>query len=241
MTDIPAESAQQRVAAVPARLTALQTRIGSAAAGAGRDPSAVRLLLAAKTMPVDAVRAAVRAGAGLIGENRVSELVDHAAALADLGPELHVIGHLQSNKVNAAVSWAHCVESVDSAPLAQRLSRRCEAVGRNLDVMVQVNVSGEPTKFGVDPAEATELAITVAALPRLRLVGLMTVGANTPGGTVVRSGYARLRELRDAVVGQVPSATELSMGMSGDLEHAIAEGATIVRVGTAVFGARAPA
>lgn len=234
------ESAQRRIAAVPARLAALRSRIDAAATASGRDIDEVRLLLAVKTMPVEVVRAAVAAGTCLVGENRVSELVDHAPALVDLGPELHVIGHVQSNKVGAAVAWAHCIETVDSVPLAQRISRRCETVDRELDVMIQVNVSAESTKFGVSPDEAATLATTVAALPRLRLVGLMTIGANTPDVAVVRAGYARLRELRDAVVARVPTATELSMGMSGDLEHAIAEGATIVRVGRAAFGDRAP-
>lgn len=241
MTDARTESANQRAAAAPGRLVALRTRVRTAAVDAGRDPSTVRLLLAAKTMPTDVVRAAVQAGADLVGENRVSELVDHAPGLADLRPELHLIGHLQSNKVNAALRWADCIETVDSWALAQRISRRCVAVDRTLDVMVQVNVSGEPTKYGVEPGDAVNLAVRVAELPRLRLTGFMTIGANTPDVGVVRTGYARLREVRDTVLGRVPSARELSMGMSGDIEHAIAEGATIVRAGAAVFGARTPA
>ena len=132
---------------------------------------------------------------------------------------------------------------VDSTAIAGRLSRRCVAVDRDLDVMVQVNVSGEDSKHGVVPKDAVALATYVAGLDRLRLVGLMTIGANTDDEATVRAGYALLRELRDEVLASgapgTASATELSMGMSGDLELAVAEGATMVRVGTAVLGERA--
>lgn len=230
------------VAQIAARIAAVRTRVATAAEAAGRSPSQVRLLLATKTLPDDVVRAAVLAGADLVGENRVQELVAHAAAVADLRPEVHLIGHLQSNKVTAAVHperpFVSCVESVDGFALAERLSRRCADLGRDLDVMVQVNVSGEATKSGVPPEAAAELAARVAALPRLHVRGFMTIGLNSPDAAAVRAGYAGLRAVRDAVAGDLPDACELSMGMSGDLELAVAEGATIVRVGTAVFGAR---
>ena len=223
-------------------LAALRERVADAARAAGRSPDEVRVLLATKTMPADVVREAVLAGADLLGENRVQELVAKAPALADLGPAWHVIGRLQSNKVNLALRDAACVESVDELDLAERLSRRCEVVDRDLDVMVQVNVSGEPTKAGVAPEHALALALAVARLPRLRLTGLMTIGARSRDDGVVAAGFARLRELRDAVVasGEAGTGTAhgLSMGMSGDLETAIAEGSTLVRVGTAVFGER---
>lgn len=228
--------------AAQGRLADVRQRIARAAVAAGRDPADVRLLLAAKTMPTDVVRAVVAAGGTLLGENRVAELVEHAPALADLRPEIHLIGHLQSNKIAAALPWVSCVQSVDSVALAERLSLRCATLARRLDVMVQVNVSAEPTKHGTTPDDAASLAEAVAALPHLRLTGFMTIGANSPDAAVVRSGYARLREVRDDVVGSgrqgTGAARELSMGMSGDLELAIAEGATIVRVGTAVFGPR---
>src|SRR5690606_38157233 len=127
---------------------------------------------------------------------------------------------------------------VRSAAIGRRRGRRCAALGRDLEVMVQVNVWGEGTKSGGGPDDAPALAAEVAALPRLRLVGFMTIGLNAPDAGRVRAGYARLREVRDAVVRAIPAARELAMGMSGDLELAVAEGATIVRVGTAVFGAR---
>lgn len=229
-------------AGVGERWEAARRRVASAARSEGRAPEDVRILLATKTTPVDVVRAAVEAGATLLGENRVQELVAKAPALADVGPTWHVIGPLQENKVNAALRWAACVQTVADLTLASRLSRRCEATDRDLDVMVQVNVSGEATKSGVAPDGALDLAVAVAALPRLHLTGLMTIGARSADARVVRAGFARLRELRDEVrASEAPgcsAAAELSMGMSGDLEAAVAEGSTLVRLGSAVFGPR---
>jgi pyridoxal phosphate enzyme (YggS family) len=237
------------------RLARVRARIAAAESAAGRPPGSVRLLLATKTLDAATVRsalladiAATAATAGparraLVGENRVQELVAKAPELADLAPELHVIGPLQSNKVNAALRWATCVQSVDSPALAERLARRCADTGRTaLDVLVQVNVTAEPTKHGVAPADALDVVRAVAGLEHLRLRGFMTVGANTTDEREVRAGYAALRDLRDKVAHSgehgTADAVELSMGMSRDLEAAVAEGATIVRVGTAVFGAR---
>lgn len=236
------------------RLARVRSRIAAAESTAGRAPGSVRLLLATKTLDAATVRAALladiaatatTAGAArrvLVGENRVQELVAKAPELADLAPELHVIGPVQSNKVNAVLRWASCVQSVDSPALADRLARRCAATDRTLDVLVQVNVSGEPTKHGVAPQDALDLVRTVAGYPSLRLRGFMTVGANSAHEREVRAGYAALRDLRDKVAHSGEAGTgdavELSMGMSRDLEAAVAEGATIVRVGTAVFGAR---
>lgn len=232
-----------RTAALPALLAAVRARIAKACHDAGRDPSEVRLLLASKMVSATVARAAVAAGATLLGENRVQELVAKGPELVGLGAEVHLIGHLQGNKVRDAVRWAGCVESVDSEGLGERLEARCAAAGRTLDVMVQVNVSGEGSKSGVTPEQALALAVHLAGLPHLHLRGFMTIGANVPDDVVVRAGYARLRAVRDEVLGiGVPGtsdALELSMGMSGDLELAIVEGATIVRVGSAVFGERA--
>lgn len=228
------------------RLADVRRRVASAASVAGRDPHDVRLLLATKTQPASLVRAALDADrearaadptltAVLVGENRVQELVAKGPELAGLAG-LHLIGPLQSNKVNAALRWASCIESVASLDLAERLSARATDP---LDVHLQVNVSGEESKHGVAPGDAVALAHGVAALPRLRVAGLMTVGARSDDDGVVRAGYALLRSLRDEIVAAgTQTATELSMGMSGDLELAIAEGATLVRVGSAVFGAR---
>ncbi|QTE28680.1 YggS family pyridoxal phosphate-dependent enzyme [Pengzhenrongella sicca] len=231
-----------RADGIVARLGRVRTRIADAERDAGREPGSARLLLATKTVPAAHVRVAIAAGANLIGENRVQELVAKGPELAGLPIEIHLIGHLQGNKVNPALRWAGCVESVDSPEIAARLGERSADAGQVLDVLLQVNVSGEPTKYGVAPDAAADVAAAVAQVAGLRLRGFMTIGANSADAGVVRAGYARLRELRDGVVGSglagTSDASELSMGMSGDLELAIAEGATIVRVGTAVFGAR---
>ena len=225
-------------------IAAVRARVAAAAEAAGRAPDDVRILFASKTVSAERAAEAVLAGADLLGESRVQEVVAKAEVLGALPqpPRIHLIGHLQSNKVNAALRHVDCIETIDALPLAERISDRCVAVGRELDVLVQVNVSGEPSKFGAPPDDAVELALRVAALPGVRLRGLMTIGANSPDASRVRAGYALLRELRDTIVGSsapgTEDATELSMGMSGDLELAIAEGATTVRVGSAVFGAR---
>ncbi|GIG22409.1 YggS family pyridoxal phosphate enzyme [Cellulomonas chitinilytica] len=245
MTDVPERDV------LVARLTAVRERIDRAAVAAGRASGDVRLLLATKTMPATVIRAALAADAAmradddrlapvLIGENRVQELVAKGPDLVDLSPATHLIGPLQSNKVNAALRWATCVESVESLDLARRIAAR--AGERPVDVCVQVNVSGEPTKHGVPAEEAVDLALGVVALDGVRLVGFMTVGAHSTDDLVVRTGYALLRQVRDRVLDSgapgTAGARELSMGMSRDLEAAVAEGATIVRVGTAVFGSR---
>ncbi|MHB1489332.1 hypothetical protein GALL_380880 [mine drainage metagenome] len=224
------------------RLGVVRRRVAAGAEVAGRDPSSVRILLATKTQPLDLVRSAIIAGGTLIGENRVQELVDKGPGLTDLTCEVHLIGHLQSNKVNQVLPWATCVQTVDTVELARRLAARATDAGRVLDVMVQVNVSGEASKFGVPPESSRDLVARIAALPGLRLCGFMTVGARSADAHIIRSGYARLRDIRDATAGSgmagTADAIELSMGMSGDLELAIAEGSTMVRVGTAVFGDR---
>ncbi|GAB2476729.1 YggS family pyridoxal phosphate-dependent enzyme [Xylanimonas ulmi] len=239
------------IVALRARIDAVRARVADAARAAGRDPRGVRVLLATKTQDAATVLAAVEAAWDgerpvLLGENRVQELTAKAPALAGLVAdgrvETHLIGHLQRNKVNAALATASCVQTVDSLALAAALASRCERDGRVLDVMVQVNVSGEPTKAGVGPHEAPHLACEVAALAGLRLTGLMTIGARSDDAALVSAGFARLRAIRDDVVASgapgTAQARELSMGMTGDLELAVAQGATIVRVGTAVFGPR---
>ncbi len=240
MTTTPPDDDVTRL--VVQRLDELRARVAAAAVTAGRPPSEIQILLASKTMAVPVIRAAVRAGGTLLGENRVQELVAKAPELTDLHPAWHVIGPLQSNKVNAALDWASGVQSIDRIEIAERLARRCAVLDRELDVMVQVNVSGEPTKSGVTPDDALALAAAVAALPRLHLSGLMTIGARSEDEALVRAGFARLRTLRDALLASgtpgTSGARELSMGMSGDLEIAVAEGSTLVRIGSAVFGPR---
>jgi len=241
---------------VARRLAAVHERVAAACRAAGRAAGDVQVLLASKTMDVTTVRAALladaaarAAGSGtapvLLGENRVQELVAKAPDLVDLAPTWHVIGPLQSNKVNAALRWATAVESVADDALAQRLADRVQGRATPLDVWVQVNVSGEAAKHGAEPGSAAALAVRVAALPGLRLAGFMTVGARSDDDRVVGAGFARLRAIRDEVVATGADGTAhahgLSMGMSGDLELAVAHGATVVRVGTAVFGSRVAA
>lgn len=251
-TQPPATPHEPTPGAVADRLAAVRGRIAAAADAAGRAPDEVRLLVATKTQTADAVLEALAAGVDLIGENRVQELVAKAPAvadrLADSTLQVHMIGHLQRNKINQVLATATGLETLDSLDLARAISDRCVRDGRTgdtaLDVMVQVNVTGEDSKSGVGPDDAGALATAVAALPGLRLTGFMTIGARLEGSSeqTVRAGFARLRAIRDEVLASgapgTGSATELSMGMTGDLELAIAEGATIVRVGTAVFGPR---
>ncbi|WP_291382987.1 YggS family pyridoxal phosphate-dependent enzyme [Demequina sp.] len=228
-----------------ARIAGVKARIHAAESMSGRLGSGVRLLVATKTADADAAVAVVRAGARIVGESRMQELDAKGAALRSAGAKIHVIGQLQRNKAAIAVQWADCVQTVDSLRLAERLSRLCVEAERQLDVMIQVNVSGESTKAGVSPEEALALGAKVQGLPALTVIGFMTIGLNSPDESAVRAGYARLSALRDEALvkserGELPlkDAWELSMGMSADLEWAIAEGATIVRVGTAVMGQR---
>jgi hypothetical protein len=240
----------QSPSSVAGRLAVVRERIAAAARAAGREPGEVRLLVATKTQPPEAVLEALAAGVDLIGENRVQELVAKAPAVADWVADgtlqVHMIGHLQRNKINQVLATATGLETLDSLDLARAISDRCVRDGRTLDVMVQVNVTGEASKSGVAPEDAVALATAVAALPGLRLTGFMTIGAPLADATeqTVRAGFARLRAVRDEVVASgapgTAAARELSMGMTNDLELAVAEGATVVRVGTAVFGPRAP-
>ena len=226
------------------RLERVAAEIGRAATEAGREPADVRLLLATKTQSAERISTVLRAGYSLIGENRVQEVVAKADELAAFPHEMHFIGHLQANKVNQVLDHINCLQSLDSADLAARLDSRLEARDRQLDVLIQVNVSGEVSKSGVAPDRALDLVAEVARFPRLTVRGFMTIGLNSPDTSAVRAGYRRLAELRASAIAQrVPgagNATELSMGMSGDFAVAIAEGATMVRLGSAVFGRRAP-
>lgn len=226
------------------RLRSVQAQVREAAVAAGRESGSVRLMLATKTIEPDRILALIAAGQRLIGENRVQEVVAKAAALAGSGHECHLIGHLQGNKINQVLPYVTCVQSVDSAALGTRLNSRIASLERTLDVLVQVNVSGESTKSGVEPAAVPALLAELAPLSALRVRGYMTIGLRSADLGAVRAGYRTLAGLRDrALTVGMPGAehaVELSMGMSGDFAEAIAEGATIVRVGSAVFGPRAP-
>ncbi|WP_308446468.1 YggS family pyridoxal phosphate-dependent enzyme [Chitinimonas sp. BJYL2] len=217
----------------------VQARIDAALQAAGRAPGECTLLAVSKTFPAETVRAAYAAGQRAFGENYVQELVDKTEALADLADlEWHFIGPLQSNKSRPVAERAHWVHSVDRLRIAERLSAQRPVAMPPLNVCIQVNVSGEASKSGCDPAEALPLALAVAKLPGLRLRGLMCIPAADAAEPVLRQQFGLLRQLRHEITqaGLVPDT--LSMGMSADLAQAIAEGSTLVRVGTALFGAR---
>jgi pyridoxal phosphate enzyme (YggS family) len=232
-------------AELAARLAAVQGRIARAASRAGRRADDITLLGVSKRQPAEAVAALVAAGLAHCGENFVQEAREKIPRVAALlgpraqPPRWHFIGRLQSNKAKLAAGLFDVVEAVDRLELARALDAHAAAAGRTLEVLLQVNVSGEAQKGGAAPEALGELACAVAALPRLRLTGLMTIPqAGEP--EQVRPAFARLRELRDGLCREAGGLTlpELSMGMSADFEVAIEEGATIVRVGTALFGAR---
>lgn len=222
-------------------LPGVRDRIGEAARSAGRDPAAVRLVAVTKGHPVAALEAALAAGLADLGENRVEELGAKAAELAGRAPAVrwHMIGHVQGRKARAAAELANLIHSVDSLRLAERIAGAARELGRPVPVLVQVNTSGEAAKHGLPLAEAEDLVLAMAALPGLRLEGLMTMAPLTDDERVLAATFARLRELRDrlrAADGRVGG--ELSMGMTNDLAVAVREGSTMVRIGTALFGER---
>lgn len=220
-------------------LDRVRERIAAACRAAGRSPDEVRLLLASKTQPEERILEARDAGASLFGENRVQELVRKARALGELPIEWHMIGHLQTNKVRQVLDWAQVIESVDRPSLVDALARELEKRDARVKVYLQVNTSGEETKSGVAPEEAEALARRIVETGRLELEGLMTIARYTPDPEGARPCFRLLAQVRDRLraqgLGELPA---LSMGMSGDLEVAIEEGATVVRVGSAVFGER---
>ncbi len=224
---------------IAARLDAVRARIAAAARHAGRDPADVKLLAVSKTWPAEAVREAAAAGQRAFGENYVQEGVDKVEALRALGLEWHFIGPLQSNKTRPVANAFDWVHGIDRLKIAERLSAQRDVHLPPLNVCIQVNVSGEDSKSGVAPDEAGALAHAVAALPRLRLRGLMCIPEPSADEAVLRARFAVLRGLHGELRAAGLALDTLSMGMSHDLEPAIAEGASIVRVGTAIFGERA--
>jgi len=220
----------------------VKARIARAAREAGRDPSEVTLLAVSKTFPSAAIRAVHATGQRAFGENYVQEGAAKRAELADLpGLELVLIGPLQGNKTREAAAVFDRVESVDRLKIAERLSAQRPADRAPLEVLVQVNISGEATKSGVPAGAAVALAKAVAALPRLAFRGFMGIAEPTTDIARQRAQFATLARCRDEARAAGLAADVLSMGMSDDMEAAIAEGATEVRIGTAIFGRRAPA
>ena len=218
---------------------AVHQRIADAAAAVGRDPATVRLLAVSKGMPADAIRAVHALGQRAFGENYLQEAVVKMTELADLPAiEWHLIGPLQGNKARPAAARFAWIESIDRAAIAERLSATRDAPQGPLEVCVQVNISAETTKSGVAPGAALALAHAVAALPRLKLRGFMGIAAPTADRARQRAQFQLLRELLAAANAEGLMLDTLSMGMSDDLEAAIAEGATLVRIGSALFGPR---
>ena len=223
---------------ISTNLQAVRARIAAAAQLAGRAVEDIRLLAVSKTFPPERIREAALAGQIAFGENYLQESLGKIAALADLGLEWHFIGPLQSNKTRPVAehfSWVHGIERLK---IAERLSAARGAARSPLQVCIQVNVSGEASKSGVSPGETAALAHAVAGLPNLRLRGLMAIPEPTDDMPLARQRFAMLRELRELLNKAGMALDTLSMGMSHDLEAAILEGATIVRVGTAIFGER---
>lgn len=222
-------------------LALVKQRIRSACIRAGRREEEVQLLLATKTIPAEKIITAIKAGEKLIGENKMQELKQKMPALSGMDVESHFIGHLQTNKIKDVLPYVSCIQSVDRLALAEKLDKRLQAEGRSLKVFIQVNTSFEQSKYGVHPGEALKLIKAVNRLDTLHVQGLMTIGLFAADPEKVRPSFSLLRETRNRAVNEGIITTEaagLSMGMSGDLETAIEEGATIVRVGTAIFGKR---
>ncbi|MBL8504405.1 MAG: YggS family pyridoxal phosphate-dependent enzyme [Rhodocyclaceae bacterium] len=224
-----------------ANLQAVRSRIAAAAQRAGRRREDIALLAVSKTVAAERIDEAVAAGQRAFGENYAQEGIGKIAALAALDLEWHFIGPLQSNKTRPVAEHFDWVHSIERFKVAERLSVARGGGLPPLQVCVQVNVSGESSKSGVSPEEAASLAHAVAALPNLRLRGLMTIPEPSEDASLVRRRFAMLRQLRDRLNAGGLALDTLSMGMSHDLEEAILEGATIVRVGTAIFGERARA
>jgi hypothetical protein len=226
------------MATIQSNLQAVKARIASACAAAGRDPAGVQLVAVSKTWPDAAVREAAAAGQADFGENYLQEALDKIVALSPLALTWHFIGPLQSNKTRPVAEHFDWVHSVDREKIAERLSAQRPPGLPALNVCIQVNISGEASKSGIEPAALGALAHAVARMPRLKLRGLMSVPEPTGDQALSRRRFASLRGLLNDLRRDGLALDTLSMGMTADLEAAVAEGATMVRVGTAIFGAR---
>ena len=225
---------------IPGNLQHVRARIATACQRAGRGVEEVTLLAVSKTFGADAVRAAAAAGQRAFGENYIQEGVEKIAALRDLGLTWHCIGTIQSNKTRLVAEHFDWVHTVDRLKIAERLSAQRPADRPPLNVCIQVNIDGGANKSGVAPGEALALARAVAALPQLKLRGLMSIPEIAPDFEAARAVHAGARALFDQLNADGLGLDTLSMGMSDDLEAAIAAGSTTVRIGTAIFGSRAP-
>lgn len=223
---------------VAANLAQIRRRVDDACREAGRDPATVGILPVSKTFGPDVVRAAVALGLRRFGENRVQEIRDKAAPLADCGINWVVIGHLQTNKAKEVARLVSEVQSLDRLELAAALHRQLQQAGRSMDVLVQIKTSPEPSKYGLLPAQLPAFLDALRGYDTLRVRGLMTLAIHSDVADEVRGCFRLLHQLRDQSMVQGHDLPRLSMGMSGDFPLAIAEGATEVRIGTAIFGGR---
>jgi len=226
---------------LPARLAAVRARIARAAGRARRDPSAIRLVAVSKTFPADAVRTAFDAGQIDFGENKVQEALDKMDRTADLPIRWHLVGHLQSNKTKKAAARFDLIHSIDGPALLTKVDEAAAAAGRRIDLLVQVDLAGEATKFGAREGELSSMFEAARGCRAARVVGLMLLPPASEDVERSRPYFRRLRAVRERLLAQGVDASmlnELSMGMSHDFEVAIEEGATLVRVGTAIFGSR---
>ncbi len=220
------------------RWAQIRTRVDTACREAGRDPAEVAILPVSKTFAPEVIRAAVALGLHRFGENKVQEIRRKFEPLADCAIDWVMIGHLQTNKAKDVARLASEVQSLDRLELAEALHRRLQIEGRALDVLVQVKTSNEESKYGLAPGQLPAFLDTLRDFSALRVRGLMTLATHSTAATDVRDCFRRLRELRDQAIAQGHDVPRLSMGMSGDFALAIAEGATEVRIGTAIFGDR---
>lgn len=207
-----------------------------------RDPDSIKIVAVSKSHPPEIIELAIKVGVNVFGENYAQELKDKHQYLVESGvkiPEWHFIGHLQSNKVKYIAPFVSMIHSVDSVGLAEEISKQAEKNNRTIDILLQVNTSGEYSKFGCQPEKLIELFDSVARIKNLNVLGLMTIGTFSDNENIIRTEFKLLRELRDNInKTKGVNLSHLSMGMSHDYEIAIEEGATIVRIGTAIFGER---
>ncbi len=216
----------------------VRARIEQACHRVGRDPSGITVIGVTKTFTSDVIREAASEGVLDIGENYASEMLQKQRELQNIAIRWHFIGHLQSNKVKSIIASVHLIHSVDSLTLGQEISRRAAAAGRNIPVLIEVNTSGEASKFGVNTREARALAAQIGELKNISLLGFMTIGPFLPDPEASRPAFRSLSALRKSLRQERIDLPHLSMGMTNDFEIAIEEGATMVRIGTALFGRR---
>ena len=223
-------------------ISVIQERISNACKENGRNPDDVKLLLATKTVPAERIKMALQTGQTLIAENKIQEIKEKYEALQEIPHINHFIGHLQTNKIKDLLKYnVSCIQSLDRLDLAEKLHQRLQFENKTIEVLIQVNTSFEESKFGVSPDNAIELVKQVEQLKTLKIKGLMTIGLFSAETEKVRKCFRLLKDMQQQIIAlNIPNVEmqELSMGMSGDMETAIAEGATIIRVGTAIFGQR---